>query len=641
MKVGHGLKIGTKFSLVLTVLVASVLVVGWLGVTGQRGAGDAANDIYNDNVLDAQRTAQVERQISQAGWLALRMITERRPEQLADLRADLFGQVIPEVDQGVAQIGGRVTTGEEVQLSEQLSTQWKKFTALVSGPQFQLLARGAGQQPTIQKSTIQRLSQRVVDAARSVESTISAIQSAQAVEASAALSRVKAETTRTLRNVLFLVAIALLVGVGSVVLLIRNVVPRVRRYSDFAAQVAAGELSGRLNPHGGDELSELGRTLDVLVERRVTDRHYDRAQVELHEAMQVTANEEEAHLLLKKHLERNVNGSTAVVLNRNNSANHLQPTTPLPQASPLAERLSNAPPRACLAVRLGRAHDSSPASQALLSCVVCGDLDGTARCQPLLVSGEVIGSVLVQQAEQTEQDRRCISESVVLAAPVLANLRNLALAEHRALSDALTGLPNRRACHDTLRRMIAQASRSLDPLGVVLLDLDHFKQIKDVYGHDRGDEVLAAVGASLLSSTRSSDFAGRFGGEEFLLLLANTGVEGALVIAEHVRAAIAAINIAGIDRRISASLGVAVMPDHAADAAALLRQADRALYSAKADGRDRTTVVQTDKHHPHTPSHTAADNAADAAADADADADAQTAGITRTPRNIRRLPNDN
>src|SRR5919202_168159 len=146
--------------------------------------------------------------------------------------------------------------------------------------------------------------------------------------------------------------------------------------------------------------------------------------------------------------------------------------------------------------------------------------------------------------------------------------------------------------------MIAQASRSVSPLAVVLLDLDHFKQINDVCGHDRGDDVLAAVGAVLQTSLRTSDFAGRFGGEEFLLLFADSGREGALRAAEKVRTAIEGIKVAGVDRAITASLGIAVMPDHAADPDGLLRQADRALYSAKAAGRNRTHVVSVDEHEP-------------------------------------------
>ena len=121
-----------------------------------------------------------------------------------------------------------------------------------------------------------------------------------------------------------------------------------------------------------------------------------------------------------------------------------------------------------------------------------------------------------------ELERRRLRESVGQAAPVLANLRNLAIAELRAATDALTGLPNQRAVQDTLKRMVAQATRTMSPLAALLLDLDHFKQVNDLHGHDRGDEVLAAVGVALRNVVRDSDFVGRYGGEEFLVLLPAT-----------------------------------------------------------------------------------------------------------------------
>ena len=126
-------------------------------------------------------------------------------------------------------------------------------------------------------------------------------------------------------------------------------------------------------------------------------------------------------------------------------------------------------------------------------------------------------------------------DSVTQAAPVLANLRNLALAEARAATDALTGLPNKRACADTLKRMVAHAGRSVSPLSALLLDLDHFKQINDTFGHGIGDDALAAVGDVISTNLRTSDFAGRYGGEEFLVLLPDTDREGAAQAAEKLR----------------------------------------------------------------------------------------------------------
>jgi diguanylate cyclase (GGDEF)-like protein len=203
------------------------------------------------------------------------------------------------------------------------------------------------------------------------------------------------------------------------------------------------------------------------------------------------------------------------------------------------------------------------------------------------VGGEVIGSVLVaHEHELTDVQRNRIDESVSQAAPVLANLRNLAVAEVRAATDVLTGLPNARALRDSLTRLVAQAARSSLPLSAILCDLDHFKQINDVYGHDKGDQALAAASTALRSSLRESDLAGRYGGEEFLILLPDTALNGAIVLAEKLREAVALTIVPGVDRSITASFGVASFPDEAPDGEMLVRMADRALYGAKARGRN-------------------------------------------------------
>jgi diguanylate cyclase (GGDEF)-like protein len=138
--------------------------------------------------------------------------------------------------------------------------------------------------------------------------------------------------------------------------------------------------------------------------------------------------------------------------------------------------------------------------------------------------------------------------------------------------------------------MVAQTSRTVSPLSAALLDLDHFKRINDAYGHSRGDEVLAAVAMVLRSSVRESDFVGRYGGEEFLLLLPDTGRDQAAIVAEKVRAAVAGLGLSEINQPVTASLGVAAVPDDAADADTLVRAADRALYAAKGNGRNRVEL---------------------------------------------------
>lgn len=330
--------------------------------------------------------------------------------------------------------------------------------------------------------------------------------------------------------------------------------------------------------------------------RTVAERLHYETQREFTEIMQVTRDETEAYFLLKRHLERSLDGSDVLVLNRNNSHDRLEPMTGLPEGSELGASLTSAEPESCLAVRLGKTHARVPDHEPLLTCELCGGLDKSSTCVPSLVGGEVIGSVLVRHDEELATgSRRTIEESITQAAPVLANLRNLALSETRALTDALTGLPNRRAIEDTLRRMAAYADRAASPLAVVLLDLDHFKQVNDIYGHEKGDEVLAAVGVVLAAHARASDFGGRFGGEEFIVLLPDTDRDGAAEIAERIRDAVSELDVAGVSRPITASFGVASTPEDAAEPTLLLRGADRALYLAKSRGRNRVeTLASTD-----------------------------------------------
>jgi diguanylate cyclase (GGDEF)-like protein len=123
----------------------------------------------------------------------------------------------------------------------------------------------------------------------------------------------------------------------------------------------------------------------------------------------------------------------------------------------------------------------------------------------------------------------------------------------------------------------------------------HFKRINDAHGHSRGDEALAAVAATLRSSLRESDFVGRYGGEEFLILLPDTGKQQARLVAEKVRSAVAAIALSNLDLPVTASLGGATLPDDCGDADTLIRAADRALYAAKGAGRNRVELFQSQR----------------------------------------------
>ncbi len=336
----------------------------------------------------------------------------------------------------------------------------------------------------------------------------------------------------------------------------------------------------------------------LMVSRRVREQERLRAErrrredevAEFTDMLVMTRGEDEANDLLRRHIERSLPGTRAMLLRANASENRLEAAT---EAAPdVAAALDGAEPGACLAVRFGRVHAPGRDSPPLVACAVCGAEAGRSACVPSLVGGHVIGSVLVRGEEPLGEDEvHRVREAVTQASPVVDNLRNLARAERRAATDALTGLPNARALDDTLRRMIAQAGRTLTPLTAIMLDLDRFKALNDDYGHDLANDVLATVGAVLQGESRASDFAARFGGEEFTLLLPDTDKEGARVVAEKLLAALREISVPGVDRTITASAGVATYPGDAAAPEHLLRVADRALYAAKQAGRDRVVLA--------------------------------------------------
>jgi diguanylate cyclase (GGDEF)-like protein len=323
-------------------------------------------------------------------------------------------------------------------------------------------------------------------------------------------------------------------------------------------------------------------------------------QQELRELLQVSLSEQESQLLLIHHVEQIAPGAEAAVLHRNNSKDRLEACLPdTVDRSPLrALETEQLRPRSCMAVRLSRTYARDPGEHPLVTCEACGKVQGHVLCEPLLVGGEVIGSVLVaKDGALAATDRAHIRDSVVQAAPILANQRNLALAEMRAASDALTALPNRRAADDSIKRMVAHAGRSVTPLSVLLFDLDHFKRVNDLHGHDQGDKVLAAVGQTVATAIRASDFAARYGGEEFLVLLPDTARAGAVEVAEKLRRAIERLELANVGT-VTASFGVSSLPEDAAEPEYLVRVADRAMYAAKARGRNRVETMVTAQDEP-------------------------------------------
>ena len=178
-----------------------------------------------------------------------------------------------------------------------------------------------------------------------------------------------------------------------------------------------------------------------------------------------------------------------------------------------------------------------------------------------------------------------------------------------AFRDSLTLLYNRRYVFGMLRSELSKFQRYANPFSVVLIDADHFKQINDRYGHCAGDVALKAIAAACNDSVRDADVVGRFGGEEFIILLPHTRATDAAAVAERIRRAIVASDVRWQGQRLDVrlSLGVAEAGLHAAGFDELIAAADRALYAAKAGGRNRTVIAEVpDDYLPELRSHAAA-----------------------------------
>jgi diguanylate cyclase (GGDEF)-like protein len=276
-----------------------------------------------------------------------------------------------------------------------------------------------------------------------------------------------------------------------------------------------------------------------------------------------------------------------------------------PHWGELTSAVTSFPLEDCWALRRGTTFPISAASQGLVcGHAACRETHGNGFgggyvCQPLVAQNHLMGLLYREAygpafAEGADQLATMLAEQVSLA---LANLDLREQLRSQAIRDQLTGLYNRRFLEDALTRETGRAARSGEPVAVAILDVDHFKRVNDTYGHEAGDAVLRELGQALLKTIRKTDIVGRFGGEEFLMLLPGATVEvaqaRALAVLDAVRAMEVVIPNGAPLNRITASIGVAAMPLHVARGDALVAAADAALYQAKGQGRNR--VVLSDR----------------------------------------------
>ncbi len=230
-------------------------------------------------------------------------------------------------------------------------------------------------------------------------------------------------------------------------------------------------------------------------------------------------------------------------------------------------------------------------------------------CLPLAAHGETLGMVYVECASSgiaamVDANLRALQQMVELASIRIAGLNLRTILEHQSIRDSLTNLFNRRFMEIALDRELRRAARHQKPLAVLMLDIDHFKQLNDTYGHEAGDVVLREVAAVMRQAVRSEDTVCRYGGEEFVVILPELATDDALTRAESIRHMVSELRIYNRGealREVTISIGVAVYPENGDSLDQLLGLADRALYEAKHLGRNRVVLAEQQAASAHLP----------------------------------------
>ncbi len=256
-------------------------------------------------------------------------------------------------------------------------------------------------------------------------------------------------------------------------------------------------------------------------------------------------------------------------------------------------------PSACWALRTGHPH-LVVAGDATARCAHAAGVTNTYLCIPILAQGETLGIVHFQSSNEAPKlDPSEQSFKTTFAGQVGLSIANIKLRDAlriQSVRDALTGLYNRRYLEETLDREIRRAGRAVQSLGILILDLDHFKRFNDTYGHDAGDTVLRETASFLLKNVRAEDFVCRFGGEEFVIILPTAGLEGSRARGERLRSKMRELNIMHQGKALGTvtfSVGVAAFPEHGVSPKELMLAADAALYEAKRGGRDQVAVASS------------------------------------------------
>ncbi|HOP09864.1 MAG TPA: diguanylate cyclase [Oscillospiraceae bacterium] len=326
---------------------------------------------------------------------------------------------------------------------------------------------------------------------------------------------------------------------------------------------------------------------------------------EMGEQLQICQNTEEACAISVQYVKRICPSSHGALYLIKDSGNLAEAIQKWGEPSNTQEIFA---PLNCWAIRRGRQHLVDDNHPGLLCTHITGPQSGRYVCIPLLANGETIGILHLNDFSKPIQELSAPNETcndhkfqmvTTIAEHTALALSNLKLKEtlrQQSIRDALTGLFNRRYMEESLERELRRAMRNNKTVGVIMIDIDHFKNFNDAFGHDGGDALLRELGVLLKQALRGGDIVCRYGGEEFVMVLPEIALEDAKKRAEEVRQGIKNLSVYHLGKpldKCTVSLGVAVFPENGNTAETILKAADNALYRAKNEGRDRVVAAET------------------------------------------------
>ena len=409
-------------------------------------------------------------------------------------------------------------------------------------------------------------------------------------------------TQQQMRRMLVLaLGVALLVAV--VVLLVTREVAGlleqpVRQLIEASERVSRGDFQPSLPPPADNEFGVLSQSFSHMTAALRSEREELAALNRFSEAVTQCTSEEEIYDHILYSLRERFRPTQVMIFKLNAEENLLEAVATL---HPLPEEVRHWPvipePHNCKAVRMGRRFRVNDVkAEPLCPARFVPPSEGSYYCGPLIAGGVIIGAVRVDgNKNYWTPERESLLESYLSgAATALSNLRLLESTKQQANVDELTGLYNRRFVEEYTRKLLAMARRQNHPLGLIMMDLDHFKEINDIFGHEVGDRVLRQFAKTITQAMREANVAARYGGEEFVVVLPETLPQGCMLVAERIRKAVERMVVpSGTEKplpQVTVSLGIAVYPEHGQGLEELLQASDKALYESKRAGRNRSTL---------------------------------------------------